>query len=1024
MRRWLTSLGVSTPVKRAENLRNPVGIYLLDEKLRKAVFGPKKRLDSLKHVDAARKHLRAHDLLGRGTTAPRNVNIEVPSLLGDDLEEHFQKIGRHMSEPYLGMSQRFIRNEPAPVPHKWILNSGWMRYSSDGTAPVPVEHPLEAVIVFDVEVLYNIHEFAVLATAVSDKAFYSWISPWLLGETSNERQLIPLGTHEQVVIGHNVGYDRKRVKEEYSLKASKKFFMDTMSLHIATNGMCSQQRPTWMKLRKSVESRDEDASDNALDYQLKNEPWFFHATKNSLAEVVEHNLNIKVDKSERDLFGILDREGVCGRLNELLSYCARDVLYTKSIFNILLPGFLKLCPHPISFGALRSMSSQFLPVNEEWEKYAQNAESLFQKIHHSINDKLADLAATYANYVDSPDKMREVETDPWLKQLDWEVKPIRYVQPKRKGEEKRIAKNQKMPGKPKWFKDLFPKGEAAGPNLTVRSRVTPLLLRLQWDGNPLQWYDEHGWSFWVAKKLERKYRKLNFECIAESEEMSLFKLPHPSGGSGVRCTNPLAKSFVTYFESGVLTSENPHALVAIRANTECSYWISSRKRVFTQMPVYQNDVDMQMSGSGFGMILPRVVPMGTVTRRSVEDLWLTASNAKKSRIGSELKAMVRAPPGYKIVGADVDSEELWIASLVGDALFGVHGGTALGWMTLEGSKSDGTDLHCRTSQILGISRNEAKIFNYGRIYGAGKEFATRLLKHFDPNMSMSKASETAAKLYYATKGAKMKSNVFPLSKYWRGGSESVVFNQLELMANQPRQRTPVLGAGITHALNSRYLRNSSFLTSRVNWSIQSSGVDYLHLLIASMYYLTYVYNIDARLLLSVHDEVRFLVKEEDSRRAAFALQVANLWTRAMFCQQLGFDNMPASIAFFSLVDIDDVLRKEANDPCITPSHPQALAAGDALNMENLAERCHSLGEANKDRMNEFKQYSYKSRIPVLSEIDQGPSVEDYLRAQIGTHEEAMECERHLVHLGKERADAKKGVYAPLIRSRRKLKELM
>ena len=62
----------------------------------------------------------------------------------------------------------------------------------------------------------------------------------------------------------------------------------------------------------------------------------------------------------------------------------------------------------------------------------------------------------------------------------------------------------------------------------------------------------------------------------------------------------------------------------------------------------------------WGMILPQVIAMGTVTHRAIEKTWLTASNAKKNHVGSELKAMVRAPPGYAIIGADVDSEELWI----------------------------------------------------------------------------------------------------------------------------------------------------------------------------------------------------------------------------------------------------------------------------------------------------------------------------------------------------------------------------
>lgn len=50
-------------------------------------------------------------------------------------------------------------------------------------------------------------------------------------------------------------------------------------------------------------------------------------------------------------------------------------------------------------------------------------------------------------------------------------------------------------------------------------------------------------------------------------------------------------------------------------------------------------------------------------------------------MGSELKAMVRAPPGYHLVGADVDSQELWIAAVLGDMHFtGLHGRCGVGGM--------------------------------------------------------------------------------------------------------------------------------------------------------------------------------------------------------------------------------------------------------------------------------------------------------------------------------------------------------
>ena len=47
---------------------------------------------------------------------------------------------------------------------------------------------------------------------------------------------------------------------------------------------------------------------------------------------------------------------------------------------------------------------------------------------------------------------------------------------------------------------------------------------------------------------------------------------------------------------------------------------------------------------------------------------------QRDRVGSELKAMVQVPPGYHLVGADVDSQELWIAAVLGEAHFAaMHG---------------------------------------------------------------------------------------------------------------------------------------------------------------------------------------------------------------------------------------------------------------------------------------------------------------------------------------------------------------
>ncbi|WFD04439.1 DNA-directed DNA polymerase [Malassezia obtusa] len=515
---------------------------------------------------------------------------------------------------------------------------------------------------------------------------------------------------------------------------------------------------------------------------------------------------------------------------------------------------------------------------------------------------------------------------------------------------------------PKWFWELYSSkdNELA---ITIRSKLAPLLLKLAWDKHPLYRSREHGWIYRTddapvgsaplafSEELDPHLARLD----AQNPRVCFHKLPH-GNGDGSNVGNPFSKGFLPYFESKRLESLHPSeageaaAKHAVEMNAMCSYWISVRDRVEKQRVVWDGEASTKMGfgrGRKRGLILPQVITMGTVTRRAIEKTWLTASNAKPNRIGSELKAMVRAPPGWCIVGADVDSEELWICSVMGDAQFGIHGATAIGWMTLEGSKAHGTDLHSKTASILGTSRNHAKVFNYSRIYGAGIRHAMQLLLKANPSMPPAEANERAKQLYAATKGqSTYSSNLFG-RKFWFGGSESYVFNKLEEIATSDNPRTPALDCGITAALSKKYLPRTSdgsvrqdYMPSRVNWVVQSSGVDYLHLLITAMDHLCRTYDIRARFMLSVHDEVRYLAREEDRFRTALALQIANLWTRAMFAYKLNMDDLPESCAWFAEVDIDHVLRKEVQDPCVTPSQPVPIPPGQTLAIADILRETH------------------------------------------------------------------------------------
>ncbi|NWI03412.1 DPOG1 polymerase, partial [Tichodroma muraria] len=486
-----------------------------------------------------------------------------------------------------------------------------------------------------------------------------------------------------------------------------------------------------------------------------------------------------------------------------------------------------------------------------------------------------------------------------------------------------------------------------------------------------------------------------------------FKLPHKAtltpllllkDGNDSNVGSPFAKDFLPQMEDGTLRAAvgRIHGTRALEINKMISFWRNAHKRISSQMVVWLKKGELPRvvtrhpdynEEDSYGAILPQVVTAGTVTRRAVEPTWLTASNARADRVGSELKAMVQVPPGYSLVGADVDSQELWIAAVLGEAQFaGMHGCTAFGWMTLQGKKSNATDLHSKTAATVGISREHAKVFNYGRIYGAGQPFAERLLMQFNHRLTQQQAREKAQQMYAVTKGIRRfhlseegewlvtkldlavdraedgsvsaqdvqqlqreamkrsrngkKWNVVE-QRVWTGGTESEMFNKLESIALSPSPQTPVLGCHISRALEPAMVKGE-FVTSRVNWVVQSSAVDYLHLMLVAMKWLFEEFDINGRFCISIHDEVRYLVQHQDRYRAALALQITNLLTRCMFAYKLGLQDLPQSVAFFSAVDIDQCLRKEVTMNCVTPSNPMGMEKygipqGEALDIYQIIE---------------------------------------------------------------------------------------
>lgn len=600
-----------------------------------------------------------------------------------------------------------------------------------------------------------------------------------------------------------------------------------------------------------------------------------------------------------------------------------------------------------------------------------------------------------------PIEPEDIYEDRFLK-LEKQFKPLLATK------EQMPLKTPHLAGYPEWYRKLCapPKDPNWVPGPTLISsgmHIVPKLLSLMWKSLPLHYVRGHGWGQLVPfdtdvklsdselvplKELQDHFIKNNTSCdckiIINNSDLhedvqtnlvkyecsfkkknyknmqskhcknniatgcGLLKLPHKDGNH-LNVGNPLARDFLNKFSKNGLSGKDSKAEHIIEISRKLSYWRNNRERVEGQMVVWTD------KSEGFGAIIPQVVVCGTLTRRAVERTWMTAANAIDERVGSELRSMIQSPPGYSLVGADVDSQELWIASVIGDSHYcKEHGGTAFGWMTLSGKKSDGTDMHSATAKAIGITRDNAKVLNYARIYGAGKPFSERLLKQFNPDLSHTQAKQKAIAMFNMTKGNRiyrLHNSVLPEIKKrehsrlgaqelcgiynksvdelfekpaWKGGSESEMFNSLERIACSKQPKTPFLDSRLSRALEMNGVDVDKYIPTRINWVVQSGAVDFLHLMLVCMRWLIHP---SVRFSLSFHDEIRYLVPDEHRYQTALALHVTNLLVRAFCVKKLGMTDLPQSVAFFSSVEVDTALRKDALSDCITPSNPHGLLKG-------------------------------------------------------------------------------------------------
>ena len=524
-----------------------------------------------------------------------------------------------------------------------------------------------------------------------------------------------------------------------------------------------------------------------------------------------------------------------------------------------------------------------------------------------------------------------MSNDPWNRQLDWEVKTF-------KGKYAKI---------PNWYRDFVKDPDA---HIGVKSKLSHFLLKLKYRGTPLVFEKGMGWCY-------------------TDEDGDLAKIPHPKG-TGENVGGVLSKDFVQDMEVGRLSSDLPEAKRALEIANAISYWTSVRKRVMNRI--------VRPAKNPYGkdalVTLPEILCHGTVTRRTVENLFVTMCSTKNWRIGTELKTRVVAPEGWKIVGADFDGQEMQVASIYSDKWEGGFVGCSpFGYNVLSGSKESGTDPHtalaraimpelfagltwdrklgiCETvdgklvpispdrKKELGKARDLSKVVGFTVLYGGGAKAIQTYIRKIYPDKTEPEV-EKFAKTAIKTKKGTLEGGVYS------GGSDSGCFNYMEEIALRQEVSTlPCLGTKISTAMRKKSVADN-FKTGRVNWTIQSSGAEILSIILTSVHWLAKVYKIPCRFILSIHDEVWFMTPERYAEQFAVMFQIAHIYTWSLFHSRVGIPELPLSRAYFSSVAIDNRIRKSPKECTVSPSNPDG--ANEPNGVEHSMTELSEIGAINK-----------------------------------------------------------------------------
>lgn len=121
---------------------NALGIQMISKSLHDPIFKNSTILKcNASILEHSRKNLQKHNMITKESDYVDDISFKIPSLKGENIEDHFYTIGREQVTPYVDIINELLAGIPPP-PDQWVMQEGWTRYVP-GSEPVPVSYPLE-----------------------------------------------------------------------------------------------------------------------------------------------------------------------------------------------------------------------------------------------------------------------------------------------------------------------------------------------------------------------------------------------------------------------------------------------------------------------------------------------------------------------------------------------------------------------------------------------------------------------------------------------------------------------------------------------------------------------------------------------------------------------------------------------------------------------------------------------------------------------------------------------------------------